>query len=191
MMKFLLAITGPLLTERIKSVRCEEAKALECVRSLCELHLVLGQWSHSEYTLGLVQEMIQKFYKSKSAFRDQRVTDAGKRKFDALWDCKLNKARERGWAQARIDREYEQLRAEVYHFQFPKMHLLSHISESIRWMGSPDNFSTDVSEVLHVEMVKESYRSTNRVNFKEQMLWYNDRYTGLAYMIQTLEYLAL
>jgi len=71
------------------------------------------------------------------------------------------------------------------------MHLLSHISESIRQMGSPDNFSTDVSELLHVEMVKEAYRSTNRVNFEEQMLWYNDRYTGLAYMVQTLEYLAL
>ena len=58
-------------------------------------------------------------------------------------------------------------------------------------MGSPDNFSTNVSELLHVEMVKEAYRSMNRVNFEEQMLWYNDRYTGLAYMIQTLEYLAL
>ena len=191
MMKFLLAITGPLLTERIKTVKCEDAKALECVRSLCELHLVVGQWSHSEYTLGLLQELLQKFYKSKSAFREQRVTDARKRKFNMLWERKLKEAGERGWAQARIDREYERLRAEVYHFQFPKMHLLSHISESIRRMGSPDNFSTDVSELLHVEMVKEAYRSTNRVNFEEQMLWYNDRYTGLAYMIQTLEYLAL
>src|SRR5437660_7717560 len=73
----------------------------------------------------------------------------------------------------------------------PKMQLLSHISGSICQMGSHDNFSTDVSELLHVEMVKEAYRSTKRVNFEEQMLWYNDRYTVLAYMVQTLEYLAL
>ena len=191
MMKFLLAITGPLLAERIKTVKCEEAKALRCVRSLCELHLVVGQWSHSEYTLGLLQNLLQEFYVSKSAFRDQRATDARKKKFNTLWDCKLTESRDRGWAQARIEREYERLRAEVYHFQFPKMHLLSHISDSIRQMGSPDNFSTDVSELLHVEMVKEAYRSTNRVNFEQQMLWYNDRYTGLAYMIQTLEYLAV
>ena len=39
MMKFLLAITGPLLTEPIKTVKCEEEKALECVWSLCELHV--------------------------------------------------------------------------------------------------------------------------------------------------------
>ena len=71
MMKFLLAVIGPLLTERIKIVKCDEVKALECVRSLCELHLVVGQWSHSEYTLGLLQEMMQKFYESKSAFREQ------------------------------------------------------------------------------------------------------------------------
>jgi hypothetical protein len=191
MVKFLLAITGPLLTERIKTVKCEEAKAIECVRSLCELHLVVGQWSHSEDTLELLQEKLQKFYKSKSVFRDQRVTVARKKKFNMLWDRKLKEAGERGWAQARIDREYERLRVEVFHFQFPKMHLLSHISDSIRRMGSPDNFSTDVSELLHVEMVKEAYRSTNRVDFEKQMLWYNDRYTGLAYMIQTLEYLAL
>ena len=84
MMKFLLAVIGPLLTERIKTVKCYEAKALECVRSLCELHLVVGQWSHSEYTLGLLQEMLQKFYESKPAFREQRVTDARRRKFNIV-----------------------------------------------------------------------------------------------------------
>ena len=191
MMKFLLAITGPLLTEGIKTVKCEEAKALECVRSLCELHLLVGQWSHSEYMLGLVQEMWQKFYRSKSAFREQRVTEARKRKFNTLWECKLKEAGECGWSQARIDREYERLRVEVYHFQFPEMHLLCHISERIRRMGSPNNDLTDVSEVLHMELAKEAYRSTNRVNFEEQMFWYNDRFTGLVYMIQTLEYLAV
>jgi hypothetical protein len=71
------------------------------------------------------------------------------------------------------------------------MHLLNHITESIRQIGSPDNFSTDVSELLHLEMVMEAYCSTNRVSFEEQMLWYNDRYTGLAYMVQTQEYLTL
>ena len=65
------------------------------------------------------------------------------------------------------DKEFEKVRAEVYHFQFPKIHLLSHISERIRRIGSPDNFSTDVSELLHVEIVKEAYCSMNRVNFEE------------------------
>ena len=75
-MKFLLAITSPLLAERIKSIKCEEAKGLRCVRSLCEFHLVVSQKGHSEYTLELLQELLHKFYTSKSAFRDQRAMDA-------------------------------------------------------------------------------------------------------------------
>ena len=75
-----------------------------------------------------------------------------------MWDQKPREAEELRWTEARIDKEYEKLRTEIYNFQFPKMHLLSHITESIRQMGSPDNFSTDVSELLHIEMVKEAYR---------------------------------
>jgi len=191
LMRCLLAIAGPLLTERIKSTKCQEAEVLRCIRSLCEFHLVVGQWSHSEYTLDLLQGLLQKFYESKSALRSQQSTNARNVRFKNLWDQKHKEAEELRWTEARIDKEYEKLRTEIYNFQFPKMHLLSHITESIRQMGSPDNFSTDVSELLHIEMVKEAYRSMNRVSFKEQMLWYNDRYTGLAYMVQTLEYLAL
>jgi len=58
-------------------------------------------------------------------------------------------------------------------------------------MGSPDNFSTDISELLHIENVKEAYRTSNRVQYDEQMLWYNDRHIGIAYMVLTLEHLAL
>ena len=73
------------------------------------------------------------------------------------------------------------------------MHMLSHVSNSIRRMRSLNNFSTDVSELLHRENVKEAYRAqaSNRVQYEEQMLWYNDRHTGIAYMVQTLEHLAL
>jgi len=71
------------------------------------------------------------------------------------------------------------------------MHILSHSSNSLRQMGSPDNFSNNISELLHIENVKEAYRPSNRVQYKEQMLWYNDRHSGIAYMVQTLEHLAL
>ena len=67
MRQFLLAITGPLLAEWIKIIKCEEAKALRCVQSLCKFHLILSQRSHSEYTPELLQELLNKFYMSKSA----------------------------------------------------------------------------------------------------------------------------
>jgi hypothetical protein len=45
----------------------------------------------------------------------------------------------------------------VMHFGYSKMHLVSHISESIRRMGSIENFTIDISEWLHIANVKEAY----------------------------------
>jgi len=71
------------------------------------------------------------------------------------------------------------------------MYLVRHISESIRRMGSCDIFTTDISERLHIGNVKEEYRSTNKVNYIQQMLKHNDRCTGIDYMEEILSYLAL
>jgi len=58
-------------------------------------------------------------------------------------------------------------------------------------MGSGDNLTTDISELLHIANVKEAYGSSNKVNSIRQMLKHNDRCSGLAYMENTLSYLAL
>jgi hypothetical protein len=79
----------------------------------------------------------------------------------------------------------------VIHFRYPKMHLVSHISESIRQMDFGNNVTTNISEQLHIAIMKEAYRSTNKVNYIRQMLKHNDRCTGLESMEETLSYLAL
>jgi len=81
-----------------------------------------------------------------------------------------------------VRKNIEQL---VIHFGYPKMHLVSHSSESIRRMGSSDNFTTDISERLHIANVKDAYRTSNKVDYIRQMLKHND------YMEETLSYLAL
>ena len=58
-------------------------------------------------------------------------------------------------------------------------------------MGSGDNFTTDISERLHIANLNEAYRSTIKVNFIQQMLKHNDQCTGLDSMEETLSYLAL
>jgi len=62
------------------------------------------------------------------------------------------------------------------------MHLVSHILESIRPMGSGDTVNNDISEQLHIANVKKAYRSSNKDNYHQQLLKCNDRYTGLNYM---------
>jgi hypothetical protein len=71
------------------------------------------------------------------------------------------------------------------------MHLVSHISDSIRWMGSGDNFTTNISGWLHIGNVNEAYRSTNKVNYFQQMLKHNKRCTGPDYLEETLSYVGL
>jgi hypothetical protein len=95
------------------------------------------------------------------------------------------------WQAIGVQELRKTIEQRVIHFGYPKMHLVSHISESIRRMGSGDNFTTDISERLHISNVKEAYRSTNKVNYIRQMLKHNDRCTGLDYMEETLSYLAL
>jgi len=79
----------------------------------------------------------------------------------------------------------------VFHFGYPKMHQVSHISETIQRKGSGDNFTNNISERLHISNVKEAYRSTIIVNYISQMLKHQDRSTALDYMEETLSYLAM
>jgi len=76
----------------------------------------------------------------------------------------------------------------VMHFGYPKIYLVSHISESIQQMGSCDNITTNISVWLHISNVNEGYQSTNRVTYIQQMLKHNDWCTGLDYMEETVSY---
>jgi hypothetical protein len=82
-----------------------------------------------------------------------------------------------GWQAIGIQEVRTTIEQCVIHFGYPKMHLVGHISESIWRMGSADNFTTDISERLHIGNVKEAYQSTNKVNYIRQMLTHNDRST--------------
>jgi len=62
------------------------------------------------------------------------------------------------WSQAiSVQELWKTIEQHVIHVRYPKMHLVSHISESIWRMGSGDNFTTDISEQLHIDNVKEAY----------------------------------
>jgi hypothetical protein len=78
------------------------------------------------------------------------------------------------WETIGIQALRKTIQQRVIHFGYPKIHLVSHISE---W--------------LHITNVKEAYRSSNKVNYIRQMLKYNDWCTSVDYMEETLSYLAL
>ncbi|KAH9009614.1 hypothetical protein EDB85DRAFT_2162501 [Lactarius pseudohatsudake] len=57
-------------------------------------------------------------------------------------------------------------------FNIPKFHFLSHYIESIKYLGTTDNFNTEYTERLHINLAKDAYAATNRKDEYEQMtLW--------------------
>jgi len=79
----------------------------------------------------------------------------------------------------------------MIHFGYARMHLVSHISESMQRMRSGDVVTTAISERLHIANVKEAYWSSNIVNYIQQMVKHNDQCTSLDYMEETLTNLPL
>ncbi|QRV73208.1 hypothetical protein RhiJN_01222 [Ceratobasidium sp. AG-Ba] len=56
-----------------------------------------------------------------------------------------------------------------------KLHALSHYVDSIREFGTPDGYSTEVPENLHIEYAKIPWRASNKVRPLPQMLTYIQR----------------
>ena len=60
-------------------------------------------------------------------------------------------------------------------FNFPKDHFLNHYRELIEFFGTTDNFNTEYTECLHIDLVKEAFRSTNSKDEYPQMTAWLDR----------------
>jgi hypothetical protein len=56
-----------------------------------------------------------------------------------------------------------------------KIHSLLHYIECIREMGSADNSDTEICEAAHKNLIKDSYRSSTKVNYIPQMLRWETR----------------
>ncbi|KAL7282534.1 hypothetical protein ACG7TL_004005 [Trametes sanguinea] len=63
------------------------------------------------------------------------------------------------------------------HFNFPKLHVAtSHYVSAILRLGTTDNFNTEYTERLHIDLAKLAYRSTNRKDeFMQMTIWLERR----------------
>ncbi|KAM6493735.1 hypothetical protein JOM56_010096, partial [Amanita muscaria] len=61
-------------------------------------------------------------------------------------------------------------------FEIPKLHACAHYVSSIKLYGTTDNYNTQRTEQLHIDLAKDAYRSTNRKDKYPQMtLWLERR----------------
>ena len=61
-------------------------------------------------------------------------------------------------------------------FNIPKLHGLVHYASSIRLFGTTDNYNTEQSERLHIDLAKNAYRAMNRKDeFSQMTAWLERR----------------
>ena len=61
------------------------------------------------------------------------------------------------------------------HFNLPKLHSLTHYASAIQLFGTTDNYNTEQSERLHIDLAKDAYCATNRKDEYPQMTAWLER----------------
>lgn len=57
-------------------------------------------------------------------------------------------------------------------FNIPKLHFARHYVELIKLYGTTDNFNTEYTERLHIDLAKDAYQATNfKDEFSQMTLW--------------------
>ncbi|KAI0338542.1 hypothetical protein BDW22DRAFT_1409533 [Trametopsis cervina] len=57
-------------------------------------------------------------------------------------------------------------------WEIPKLHFASHYLVLIKWLGTTDNFDTQYTERLHIDLAKDAYEATNHKDeFAQMTLW--------------------
>ena len=73
-------------------------------------------------------------------------------------------------------------------FNLPKLHSLVHYVESIKLFGTTDNYNTEYTERLHIDLAKDAYRATNHRNEYAQMTIWLERKEKILWHQSYLEW---
>jgi hypothetical protein len=166
--------------------------AISCVSALADFSLVASYESHDAETLNYLQGYLQAFHTHKTIFLQFRANKAARLAADAaskevrrtLTEHQANRQpvsqnqrrRNAEIAHSEALEQREAVLEELADFNFPKIHLLSHFTDSIRQFGSLPMWSTESMEAAHKYQVKDGYRASNRgKTYEKQFIEYYTR----------------
>ncbi|KAI0039049.1 hypothetical protein FA95DRAFT_1585366 [Auriscalpium vulgare] len=72
-------------------------------------------------------------------------------------------------ARFHADKDVFQLLGACHGFNLPKLHSMLHYVEAIKLFGTTDNYNTEYTERLHIDLAKDAYRATNHKDEYPQM----------------------
>ncbi|KAJ7847346.1 hypothetical protein B0H14DRAFT_3676386 [Mycena olivaceomarginata] len=80
-----------------------------------------------------------------------------------------------------ITSQYSLTLAFATSFNLPKLHSCRHYTPYIKSFGTTDNYNTEYTERLHIDLAKEAYRSTNfKDEFPQMTLWLERKEENLS-----------
>jgi len=162
-------------------------KAIQCVRSMSDFYLMTQYDSHTDKTVSYMQKYLREFHGRKGVFLHYHASKGAKRAAAEAHKVLLKEQTEtsvKGLTASEkvklrqkdaLERRnlVDKILREAAHYNFPKMHLISHYAEQIPKFSALKQYSTDISECMH-KGFKEAYRQSNKVNAMSQM---NTNYT--------------
>ena len=157
--------------------------AIQCVRSMTDFYLMTQYDSHTDKTVSYMQKYLGEFHETKGIFLCYRAGKGAKRAAAEAHKVLLREQTETSvkgltaLEKAKLHQEdalecqnlVDEILREGAHYNFPKMHLISHYAEQIPKFGVLKQYSMDISECMH-KGFKKAYRPSNKVNTTSQMI---------------------
>jgi len=175
-------------------------RALGCVRALIDFNMMAQYRSHTLDTLAYMEDYLDQFHRMKDIFLEFRVTkrtqaklDTQRKEIQRQRSLMREGAAPSQWRQIRDnDRDEEnELRMEMIntesHFNFVKMHLLSHFCDHIPQFGNIPMYSTEIGELAHKTQIKEEWRQSNKNDAARQIVHSYGRQHAIRMRLLNLE----
>jgi len=175
-------------------------RALRCIRALVNFNIMAQYRSHRAETITYMEDYLDPFQKMKDIFLEFRVIKRISVKIDEQRRELRHdrpKTRERigpsKWYWIRnpeIKEETERHMDLIFcksHFNFIKMHLLSHLCDHICQFGNIPMYLTKFVELAPKTQIKARWRQSNKNNASRQIVQSNSRQDGIRMRLVNLE----
>jgi len=202
--RFISAVLASTLRNPDSSQHHDFPIALKCVSALVDFSLMAKHRRHTPDTLSYLERYLLTFHQTKDIFLEfctSKATHAEANREDRelrelIADKRAHEIRRTSAAKRRRQADQERLQRvnqredlirRENHFNFIKIHYLSHFSSQVRRFGSISMYSTQIGELAQEDQIKEGYRRSNQNEAARQNLSHNGRQHALGMRLQTLD----
>jgi len=191
MSRYLLGVVTQSLRGGSPAQRPIFNRAIQCTHALLQFYMYARYKSHDDATLSYMEHALHHFHTFKDVFLLGRAGKKVKAKANALGTELVKKwkvdeeTNAETWTPSKKWREMNAWRDYISHeidvskeldanFNFPKIHLVSHWGEQIRWYGALQQYSAERPEQALKTSLKDSWNASNHnLNYLPQVITFH------------------